>query len=351
MDGDVMDDFDPVELERVRRHGRPDWRRFVRPDWERYVHPAGHAAMRKQFALWDRAFETPRMRRQRAEQELQERAEQIALERKLAAIEQEFEARERAWEAECAARKRKADLAWERLMAAFMRGDFARKANFNPDQPRDELGRWTDTDGGGSGINDSRVISDATPDNAAVPGAQYAVNKPRLPPTLGHNNPPPDVPNERPLASQQRNSIVRGVAASLRGLGSVGAAAAMLAMITEGASWLRDYHHEIVASADPAKSLSELNEAVSTPRPGTHVHHINEQKAARDDGFSRSLIDAPDNLVRIPTLRHREITSWYQTRSEEFGGLSPRDWLRGKSWDERTRVGLDALIRHGVLKP
>ncbi len=168
-----MDDFDPVELERVRRHGRPDWRRFVRPDWERYVHPAGHEAMRKQFALWDRAFEHPSARRLRAEQELQEHAEQIALERKLAAIQQEYEARERAWEAECAARKRKADLAFDRLMAAFMRGDFARKANFNPDQPRDELGRWTDGEGA-SDHDDGRTVSDAETDNFFKPGAQLA---------------------------------------------------------------------------------------------------------------------------------------------------------------------------------
>ncbi len=66
--------------------GRPDWRRFVRPDWERFVHPAGHETMRKKFALWDRAFEHPSARRLRAEQELQERDEQLALERKFAAI-------------------------------------------------------------------------------------------------------------------------------------------------------------------------------------------------------------------------------------------------------------------------
>ncbi len=82
-----MDDFDPVELERVRRYGRPDWRRFVRPDWERFVHPAGHEAMRKQFALWDRAFEHPSARRMREQRAAEERAEQVALERKLAATE------------------------------------------------------------------------------------------------------------------------------------------------------------------------------------------------------------------------------------------------------------------------
>jgi hypothetical protein len=48
---------------------------------------------------------------------------------------------------------------------------FRQKAGFNPDQPRDELGRWTDT-----GSNNPRVLSDATPDNDWKPGAQYAQN-------------------------------------------------------------------------------------------------------------------------------------------------------------------------------
>ncbi len=119
-----MNDFDPVEVERIRRWGRPDWRRFVRPDWERFVHPAGHAAMRKQFALRDRAFETPGERRLRLEHEERERLdaehraeiehEALEIKAELAALRLERAEQQRAWEAECAARKRKADLAWER---------------------------------------------------------------------------------------------------------------------------------------------------------------------------------------------------------------------------------------------
>jgi hypothetical protein len=37
--------------------------------------------------------------------------------------------------------------------------------------------------------------------------------------------------------------------------------------------------------------------------------------------------------------------------NEDYGGLSPRAYLQGKSWDERWRVGRGALIRFGVLKP
>jgi len=30
--------------------------------------------------------------------------------------------------------------------------------------------------------------------------------------------------------------------------------------------------------------------------------------------------------------------------------LSPRDYLRGKDWDEQMRIGLDILRKHKVLK-
>ena len=57
---------------------------------------------------------------------------------------------------------------------------FYRKANFNPNQPRvpagnPDGGQWTSE--GGASRNDPRVISDATPDNVWILGAQYAHNE------------------------------------------------------------------------------------------------------------------------------------------------------------------------------
>jgi len=57
------------------------------------------------------------------------------------------------------------------------------------------------------------------------------------------------------------------------------------------------------------------------------------------------------NKVRIPTYKHHEITGWFAKGNKDFGGLSPREYLRGKSWDERFRVGIEAMIDKGVLKP
>jgi len=49
--------------------------------------------------------------------------------------------------------------------------------------------------------------------------------------------------------------------------------------------------------------------------------------------------------------QHWEITGWYMIPNKDFGGVSPREYLKGKDWAERVRVGRDALIKVGVLKP
>ena len=53
---------------------------------------------------------------------------------------------------------------------------------------------------------------------------------------------------------------------------------------------------------------------LESPRKGTMFHHIVEQTSpARDDKIRDALIDGPDNLVRIPRLKHWEITGWYMS--------------------------------------
>jgi hypothetical protein len=52
------------------------------------------------------------------------------------------------------------------------------KYGYNPDQPRDEQGRWTDS-GGSAGRNDPLIRSDAEP--SATPNTRYAQDRPRSP--------------------------------------------------------------------------------------------------------------------------------------------------------------------------
>ena len=180
------------------------------------------------------------------------------------------------------------------------------KAGYDPNQPRDERGRWANGD--------------------------------------GPSKEPPEVPQQRPADADKRNGVIKAVARWLSRFGGP------IGRLIGAAQWLYEYDDYIKASLDPPASLGELQQAVSTPQRGYDIHHIVEQTAAERDGYPRMLIDDKDNLVRIPTLKHREITAWYQTKNKEFGLVSPREYLRGKTWEERKRIGLDALIDHGVLQ-
>ena len=105
----------------------------------------------------------------------------------------------------------------------------------------------------------------------------------------------------------------------------------------------------VQAYFDPSQSLADLNAAANDPQTGYDIHHIVEQATAAADGSEDKLMNAPDNLVRMPTLKHWELNAWYATRNADFGNLSPRQYLIGKSWDERRSVGLDGLQQIGVL--
>jgi hypothetical protein len=202
-------------------------------------------------------------------------------------------------------------LAWARL-AQIERW----KAGFNPDQPRDDHGRWTDAGG------------PAPPKRTRLAG--------EIP-----TNDTPEVPSERPRTAQERNRIAR---AATRRLGG------RIGLLLEGGSWLAEKAAEIWASLDPPKSLRELQQAALTPAAGYDIHHIVE-RSAEGEIISRAEIELPENRVGIPRWKHWDINGWYSEKNDEFGGLSPRDYLRRRDWDEHYRIGLKALIRFGVLKP
>lgn len=125
----------------------------------------------------------------------------------------------------------------------------------------------------------------------------------------------------------------------------------MVAAVAKIGIWVMTYSAEIQSYNDPAKSLEDLQRAASTPATGYDIHHIVEQTQARRDGFTREAIDSPDNLVRVPRLKHQEINAWYQKPNADYGWQTPREYLSGRNWEVRRAVGFEALIIHGVLKP
>lgn len=195
------------------------------------------------------------------------------------------------------------------------------KAGFRPDQPRvpagqPDGGQWTDEDG------DAALI------------------------LVSHDDPGefPKVPDKRPPTTRERNRISVNVSRFLL--------ATELAIEAEQIrAWVWDHaRNRIIAYLDEPKFLDELQRAVGTRQEGYDDHHIVEQTPALQDGFPAQRVHGWRNKVHIPTYRHWEITGWYARPNDLYDGLSPREYLRGKSWDERYQVGLKALRDRGVLK-
>jgi hypothetical protein len=298
--------------EQRRRWLRPDADRYLRPDADRYMKPEpfDHNAFIEEF------------RAKKAAEAVSARAAINPLD-------------------DPSVRRLLAELKHELMLWRLRR-------KYRPDQPRvaagnPEGGQWT-SDGGGAGsgrINDSRVVSDAS----GVPrlGAQYAELRR---PGIGHNNPPPDVPEQRPPTSQERHRIAREVA---RRPGLIGG-------ILAAREWLRELGPSLDSYNDPPKTFEELQQAATEKsKPGYNNHHIVLQAARHEEGrnFPESWIDSPENIVSIPRFKHWDIHSWYEKPDPRapYNGRSPREYLRGKDWDERYNTGLDVLRRHGVLKP
>ncbi len=242
------------------------------------------------------------------------------------------------WQTETAIRRARCQLAAASFELALMRLDqLCRKANFNPDQPRvpagqPGAGQWVE--GGGT---------------ARTPLAGS-------PPGIGHNqgpplDDPPTIPEQRPVAASERNAFFKAAAQWLARAFRIGGPVGYFFSAMEVMSWLDTDRAFIDAYLDPPKTLEELQQAVATWKLGYDVHHIVEQTLARDAEFPEELIDAYVNKVRIPTLKHWEINGWYGKPNDDFGGLSPREYLRDKDWDERVRIGLMALRKYEVLRP
>jgi hypothetical protein len=203
------------------------------------------------------------------------------------------------------------------------------KANFNPNQPRvprghREGGRWT------------REGDPHTP--SSRPNLEFDEE--------GN----PKLPEKRPDLPQVRNSLSKQLAKWI--FEQTPAVETALAIVA-ASRWLYENSPAILSYLDSPKTLGELQRAaLQNPKapPGYEKHHIVEREAARSAGFREVLVEGWENIVLIPTYRHHEITSWFMTLNKDYDGLSPREYLRGKSWVERYRVGLKALIIFGVLK-
>lgn len=135
-----------------------------------------------------------------------------------------------------------------------------RKAGFRPDQPRvpagnSDGGQWVDENG------DADLLL-----------------------VQGDPNGFPEIPEEPPPSTRERNTIAVRIARFLLATNSAVQADRVSRWVWEHA---RD---RIIAYLDEPRFLDELRRAAGEPKPGYEIHHIVEQTPARQDGFTTEQI-------------------------------------------------------------
>ena len=247
---------------------------------------------------------------------------------------------------------------------------------YNPAQPRvpaghPDGGEWTRGDwaaAANANAPSHQALSDATPDNPWKPGAQYAANEP--PRGMGHNPPledPPEIPEIGPAFNTRAfwsfvkvatQWLVRAgwrpvlpIAIRMELEATIGGRIGLFLATLEAAYWTYRAYPYIHSYFNPPKTLEDLRQSIG---PGYDKHHIVEQWS-RKDGIPEGWIKSPDNIVPIPKLKHWEINRWLDSKSEEYldeNGmkLTPRQYIKGKPWEERREFGLMVLRKFGVLK-
>ncbi|HLG89609.1 MAG TPA: hypothetical protein VKZ79_20705 [Alphaproteobacteria bacterium] len=129
-----------------------------------------------------------------------------------------------------------------------------------------------------------------------------------------------------------------------------------LLKVIKGIAWIADQWDKLQTYMHPPKDLKELQDEVDKPEAGTEVHHIVETQYNSDAPnanakvFNDGRLESRENKVRIPYWKHRDVTAWYSTPNEEFGWQTPREYMRGKSWEEQYSYGLSVLRKFGALK-
>ena len=79
-------------------------------------------------------------------------------------------------------------------------------------------------------------------------------------------------------------------------------------------------------------------------------HHIVEQNADNIAKFGAERIHNTKNLIRLPNGKgsiHAKISGFYSSKPYFTNGLTVRDWLKSKSFEEQYNFGLEQLSKFG----
>ena len=97
-------------------------------------------------------------------------------------------------------------------------------------------------------------------------------------------------------------------------------------------------------------SFKDLKEYLGSPGKGNAWHHIVEQSQIKKSGFSSTKVNNVKNIISIPHGKgtvHAKISGFYSSKPDFTNGLTVRQWLSTKSFDEQFNYGMKILKKYG----
>jgi hypothetical protein len=91
------------------------------------------------------------------------------------------------------------------------------------------------------------------------------------------------------------------------------------------------------------KSFEDLKKFLGSSGEGNQWHHIVEQNPFNINKFGPEAIHNVDNMVPISGELNGKLNAFYQTKNPLTSGLSPREWLQGKTLQQNYDFGRVAL--------
>ena len=97
-------------------------------------------------------------------------------------------------------------------------------------------------------------------------------------------------------------------------------------------------------------SFDEFKRYYGPAGPGYEWHHIVEQNPDNQEQFTPEQIHNSENIIRVPTLKHQEISGYYSSKPEELGGDTVRQNVSRRSLEQQRSYGETELRKRGVIK-
>ena len=99
------------------------------------------------------------------------------------------------------------------------------------------------------------------------------------------------------------------------------------------------------------ESFSKLKSFLGSPGEGKQWHHIVEQCQTKSSraGFPVSWVQNSNNVINISKDIHKKISAYYSSIQDFTDGMTVRDWLSSKSFEEQYEFGIKILKKYGAI--